>query len=510
MQWLNKVVDELLERHPKGEIVVSSGVSPSGTYHLGTLREILTAEAIAYEVRRRGRQARHVHVVDDLDVFRKVPTGISEGFKQYLGKPLCDVPAPAGLGGSYADYYVKDLFVAAEKMHLKLDVMRAHEKYRSGFFVQVIEKALQQKDEIKKILESISGHKVDENWSPIQVMEDGYLKNRPFVSMDTKNKTLTFKDKDGKERQTGYAKGEVKLNWRIDWPARWSLLNVQAEPFGRDHATKGGSYDTGAVIVKKIYGAEAPVPLAYNFINRTGQTKKMSKSTGDVMAADDLLSVLPAEVVWFFILRYAPDKQLFFDEGPTLMRLVDEFGELLAKPEKTAADQQMFDICLHGVKQPTVSRVPFSHLVASYQAALRDADKTLEIISRTEHSEVVEEDGDIIKAELRFIDAWLDKSAPEDVKFSLQDAVDADDFGDTEKQYMSDLADKIAEAPEDADGDWFHKAIYEFKDSSGMAPKELFNTLYRALIGKESGPRAGWFLSILPRDWLIQRLKLEI
>ncbi|HVX48202.1 MAG TPA: hypothetical protein VHA05_02480, partial [Candidatus Saccharimonadales bacterium] len=118
MQWLNNVVDELLTRHPAGEIVVSSGVSPSGTYHLGTLREVLTAEAIAYEIRRRGRAAKHVHVVDDLDVFRKVPAGISEDFNQYLGKPLCDVPAPGGLEGSYADYYVQDLFVAAEKMHL--------------------------------------------------------------------------------------------------------------------------------------------------------------------------------------------------------------------------------------------------------------------------------------------------------------------------------------------------------------------------------------------------------
>jgi lysyl-tRNA synthetase, class I len=42
-----------------------------------------------------------------------------------------------------------------------------------------------------------------------------------------------------------------------------------------------------------------------------------------------------------------------------------------------------------------------------------------------------------------------------------------------------------------------------------MAPKELFTVLYRAIIGKNSGPRAGWFLSMLPRDWLVARLKLE-
>lgn len=508
MQWLNKAVDELLSRHPDGEIVVSSGVSPSGTYHLGTLREVVTAEAIAYEVRRRGRQARHMHIVDDLDSLRKVPVNIPETYSQYLGQPLCDIPAPDGSDQSYADYFVKDLFVAADKMHMELEVVRAHEKYRAGFFVPAIEKVLAEVETIKKLLTEISGHQVNDQWSPIQVIEDGYLKNRQFVSIDTDKKTLVFKDKDGNERETSYADGEAKLNWRIDWPARWWLLGVDAEPFGRDHATKGGSYDTGAAIVREVFGGEAPLPLPYNFINQTGETKKMSKSAGNVITASDLLEMLPPEVVWFFLLRYAPDKQLFFDEGPTLMRLVDEFGELLAKADKTPDDEQLLDICLHGVK-PTVSRVPFSHLVASYQAALRDTDKTLGIIRRTEHAGVVDEDAETIKAELRFINNWLDKRAPPDVKFELLGQVNAADFNDTEKQFMSRLADKIEQAPEDADGDWFHKAIYEFKDSDGLAPKELFGTLYKALIGKASGPRAGWFLSILPREWLINRLRLE-
>src|SRR5581483_5037913 len=360
MQWLNAVVDGLVSKHPEGEIIVSSGVSPSGVYHLGTLREVLTAEAIAYTVRKRGRDSKHIHVVDDLDVFRKVPAGVPGDFKQYLGKPLCDVPAPDGSDQSYADYYVKDLFVAADKMHLELDVLRANEKYRAGFFVDVIEISLDNQAAIREILEDVSGRKLGQEWSPIQVMEDGYLKSREFMALDKADKTLTYKDKDGREQAVSYVHGEVKLNWRVDWPARWFKLGVQAEPFGRDHATKGGSYDTGAVIAKDIFHYDPPLPLPYNFINQTGQTKKMSKSAGDVITAADLLDMLPPEVVWYFILRYPPDKQLFFDEGPTLMRLVDEFAELLVKPDKTPDDEQLLDICLHGVDRPTVSRVPFS------------------------------------------------------------------------------------------------------------------------------------------------------
>ena len=510
MQWLNTAVDELISQHPEGEIVVSSGVSPSGTYHLGTLREVLTAEAVAYELKKRGRQARHIHVVDDLDVFRKVPAGVPEDFKQSLGKPLCDVPAPDGSAGSYADYYLKDLLTAAEKMHLDMEVLRAREKYRQGFFVTAIEKALEKQADIRQILETVSGHKLGEEWSPIQVNEGGYLKNRQFVSLQKADKTLTYKDKDkdGQNQQVSYADGQVKLNWRIDWPARWWLLGVNAEPFGRDHATKGGSYDTGAVIAEKVFEAEAPLPIPYNFINRTGETKKMSKSAGDVITAAELLDLLPAEVIWYFLLRYSPEKQLFFDEGTTLIKLVDDFGELLAKPDKTATEKQLVDIALHGLKQPTISRVPFSHLVASYQAALKDPAKTLEIIGRTEYTKVVDEDADIIKAELKFIDAWLEKRAPEDVKFALAEKVDSGQFSDKEKQFLISLAAKIEAAPADADGDWFHKTIYDLKDSSGLEPKEMFTTLYRALIGKDSGPRAGWFLSILPRDWLLKRLRL--
>jgi len=107
MQWLNKIVDEVIVRNPKGEITVESGISPSGVYHMGYLREIITCDAIKLELERRDRQVRHVHFVDDLDGFRKVPSNLSDDYKKYLGQPLCDMPAPDGSDISYADYCLK-------------------------------------------------------------------------------------------------------------------------------------------------------------------------------------------------------------------------------------------------------------------------------------------------------------------------------------------------------------------------------------------------------------------
>jgi len=507
MQWLNKIVDEAIARQPEGEILIESGHSPSGAYHLGHLREVVTCDAILLELKKRGRAAKHVSFVDDLDALRKIPVNIPSEYAKYLGKSLCDIPAPEG-SGSYGDYFLAGLKKACEVLGLEVEFVYSHEKYRSGFFTEAIEKVLNNIPEVRQSLEKF-GRQLDEQWSPIQVNEGGYLKKRPFVSIDTGATTIDYLDKDSKEQTTPYAAGEVKLDWRLDWPARWWLLNVGVEPFGRDHASSGSSYETGQELVVKVFSAQAPLPVPYDFINLAGDTKKMSASKGTGLNAEEAVKVMPSEVWRFFILSPPPSKRLYFDPVNGVVQLMDEFAALLSKENKTKEDQQLIYICTRGLESRTVSDVPFSHLVASYQAALKDSDKTIDFIARTEYGEAAQAQKEIIKKELSFIDQWLDKWAPDDVKFELSEHANAADFSDKEKEFLTGLADKITQAPADADGEWFHKAIYEFKDSLGMEPKDLFQILYKALIGKSSGPRAGWFLSILPRDWLIKRLRFE-
>lgn len=508
MQWLNKVVDEAITRQPEGEIIIESGSSPSGTYHLGHLRELITCDAVLIELKKRGRQARHIAYVDDLDALRKIPANIPTEYEKYLGKSLCDIPAPDDTSKTYADYFLHGLTYSCEKLGVAVEFMLSHQKYRSGFFTEAIEKSLENIDKIRKTLEEISGHKLGEEWSPIQINEEGYLKKRRFVSIDKSAKNVTYEDKDGQQRTAVYTKGDVKLDWRIDWPARWWLLHVNVEPFGRDHATKGGSYDTGSAIVDDVFEAQPPLPVPYDFVNLAGDTKKMSASKGTGLDAEGTVKVLPPEVVRFFMLRYPPIKRLYFDPENGVSQLIDDFATLLAKPDKTEEDKQLIETSTNGI-EPTVSNVAFSHLVASYQAALKDPAKTLEIIERTEEKPLDEAQKTIVKKQLVFIEQWLAKWAPEDVRFELAEKVDADQFSVEEKAYLGQLADKIAGAPADADGEWFHKAIYELKENGQLTPQQVFNPLYRALIGKDSGPRAGWFLSILPRDWLIKRLKLQ-
>lgn len=510
MQWLNSIIDTLMDRYPDGEILIESGGSPSGTHHIGHMREFATADAVLLELRRRGRKARHIYFADDLDALRKIPIDVPAEYEQYLGVPLCDTPAPDGSSQSYADYFLSQLQRATASLGIEVVFIRAHEKYRSGFFVPAVERSLERISEARHALETISQRKLDDNWTPIQVMENGRLKSRKYLGIDKAAKTVRYMDTEGNEQTVRYDNGEVKLDWRLDWPGRWWLQHVQVEPSGRDHMTKGGSYDTGIQIMHDVYEAEAPYPIAYDFINMVGDTKKMSASKGTGLDAEEGSTIMPPEVVRYFILRAAPSKRLYFDPVNGIVQLMDEFAALTAKTNKTEDEEQLYYICTRGNDaKRNVSQVPFSLLVASYQASLKDVDKMLGVLSRTEYSKIASDEADIIKRELDFIDEWLRKRAPDDVKFALSDTVDASAFTNQQKQYLQVLADKITEAPVGADGAWFHNAIYELRDTSGLSPKEMFSTLYTALIGKTSGPRAGWFLSILPKDWLIRRLRLK-
>ncbi|HSX35560.1 MAG TPA: lysine--tRNA ligase [Patescibacteria group bacterium] len=509
MSWLDTIVDEVLARHPEGEILIESGGSPSGTYHLGHMREMVTCDAILLELRRRGRQARHIYFVDDLDAMRKVPINVPAEWDQYLGMPLCDVPSPDGAEGrSYADYFLQGLIDSCKALNVEVEFVRSHPKYRAGWFVPAIELCLEHVPEIRQTLERLSNRQLDEHWTPVQILENGRLKNRQFLSLNKENKTVSYEGADGQPHDARYDQGEVKLDWRLDWPARWWLLKVQVEPFGREHASAGGSFDTGLQLMHDVYHAEAPVPVPYDAIHMVGDTKKMSASKGTAISAMESVQIMPAEVVRYFILRAPLNRPIQFDPTEGVVKLIDEFAELTAKQERSPVEEQLLHIATRG-QRPVVSRVPFSHLVASYQASLKDVAKTLDVIKRTEYAQTAGEDADIIAEELTFIDAWLEKRAPEEAKFALAEHVNAADFNEQEQGYLRALSAKVAAAPANADGAFFHEAAYSLKDEFGLSPQQLFSALYRALIGKQSGPRAGWFLSILPREWLVKRLNLE-
>ncbi|MEX0932196.1 MAG: lysine--tRNA ligase [Candidatus Saccharimonadales bacterium] len=509
--WLDQAVKEITIHKPQGKLVVSSGISPSGPYHIGHFREVLTTDALYRALKDAGREVVHLHFVDDFDPLRKRYPFLPKNYEEFVGTPLYLVPDPDDCHKSYAAHYYSEFEISCKNLGIEMEVKFSHELYEEGVFTEKIEQSLASVEVIRKTIEEVAGRELPQKWAPIEILsKNNKLAESEFLELDTEKKIIRFKEPDGEVSQVNYSKGGVKLNWRIDWPARWAIFGVDIEPFGKEHATRGGSYDTGKELVREVFNSEPPYPLPYETINLAGETKKMSSSLGNVITPEDALKIIPIEVLRYFVLKSRPNKKIDFDPGLGLYRLIDEYSqvELATQSGKEHEFKRAYEIARAGTKERTISSVPFNHLVAVYQAALKDRKKVFELLKRSEYKKVAKEEKEILEKELIYIEVWLKNYAPESVKFAISKQLPQLPLTKDQKNFLADLADKISEQTE-VEGEWAHNAIYEIKDKHNLKPLEAFQAIYLVVLGQKSGPKAGWFLSNLDRDWLIKRLRLK-
>ena len=127
LDWVSRFADEVIaeaERARPGKpIVCASGLSPSGPIHLGNLREVMTPHLVADEIRRRGHDVRHLHLLGRL---RPVPQGAGAGvdpsWAEHIGKPLTSVPAPAGSRDpNWAEHFKAPMIEALAELGVEYD-----------------------------------------------------------------------------------------------------------------------------------------------------------------------------------------------------------------------------------------------------------------------------------------------------------------------------------------------------------------------------------------------------
>ena len=509
--WLDILVAKILEKHPEGELIVSSGISPSGPYHVGHAREILTAEAVVRGVREAGRKIRHLHFVDAFDPLRKRYPYLPESYEDEAGKPLYSIPAPDGKSESYAAQYFAEYQKSAKKLGIDMEIIWTHELYQKGVFTDVIALSLKKRDEIAKILYDISGREVSEDWQPIQILDEstGKLNTAKFIGYDFDANLAHYMGGDGNEYYADSSKGQIKLDWRMDWTARWKLYGVQIEGFGREHATKGGSYDTGEVLAKEIFGIEAPIPVPYDTINLKGESKKMSSSLGNLVTLLDSLEIIPPEVLRYFTFKSRPEKQLNFDPGLGLYTLIDEYAK--TESQTLAGEEPEFKRAWQTASlsgdEHVVTTVPFSHMVTLYQTARGDAEMVIDMLKRTGHEEASETQVESIKRELVYVKNWLDRYAPENIKFEVQKTMPKIDISEDQNKFLEELSKKLKDS--NMQPDKIHESVYDSAIVTELKPAEAFKTIYQLFLGKEQGPKVGFFLSSLDKDFVINRIALK-
>ncbi|MCE8426400.1 MAG: lysine--tRNA ligase, partial [Candidatus Methanoperedens sp.] len=491
VHWADVIAEEALARGKKH--TVASGITPSGAIHIGNMREVVTADAVFKALRDKGADARLIYIADTYDPLRKVYPFLSNDYENHIGKPLSEIPCPCGGHKSYSEHFLLPFIEALHTLGIRPQVYRADELYKEGKYVEAIKKALLNRDAIASILEEVSGRELEPDWSPFNPIcnECGRLNSTKVTGFDIEKETIDYVCKCS-SNGTVSMNGGGKLNWRVDWPARWPIFGTTVEPFGKDHATAGGSYDTGKRIVREIYHYEPPHPIVYEWIMLKGKGA-MHSSTGLAISINDMLEIVPPEVLRYLIIRQKPEKHIEFDPGLSLLNLIDEY-------DRIEGDKRAYQLSQTQGLKP--SGIPYRHMVTAVQIADdRGFDYLLTVLKRTNYDT---SDSDAIRQRANNARNWLTKYAPLFVKFKVQETIppQVKSFTKVQKLALSIIADELEAGMTGQD---IHENLYKVAEKTGLDGKQVFETVYLALLGLKSGPRAGHFLSSLEKDFLVKR-----
>ncbi|CAN5905568.1 lysine--tRNA ligase [soil metagenome] len=472
--WAKRAAEALGD----GPHVVVTGISPSGNIH--NLREVLVAEAVARALREQSAEVRFIFHADTVDPLRKIAPGIPESFEKYIGQSLSHVPDPEGCHASYAEHFLSPFEEALLDMSMDVEVLRSHRIYESGTYTDVTREALEHTQELRRILESVSGRELPDTWPPYlpRAASGDLTGNRVLEHLPEDNKVV-FLDRHGEEDVADYSKGEGKLGWRVELAARWKALQVTFEPFGKDHTSRGGSTDTADRMAAEVFYYPAPGRYEYEWISIKGQGA-MSSSKGIVLLPKDLLKIMPPDALRKMMLGRDPARALDLDLGEGFPHFMDEYRA-----------------------EARENSVPYSHLVTVAQTST-DPDTAAEMLRRGGYEKAAE-DPDLAQ-DLRYARNWVEEWAPESLRLRILEPEEAkeaaDNLDEGQRVYLNTLARELK--PE-MDGDEVQDLLYATAIQLGLKPRKAFGALYAVLLGPKHGPKAGPFIAGLPTELVRSR-----
>lgn len=526
--WADALASRIIAE--KGDLPLytcASGITPSGTVHLGNFREIITVDLVVRALRSRGKNVRFIYSWDDYDVFRKVPLNMPnpEVLEKYLRQPITCVPDTSCRNENYARHHEVDIEQQLPRVGIAVEYLYQASRYRAHRYVEGIRKALQNRALIKECLNEYrdDAHKMSDS--------DDYWPASIFCSKcncDTTKITgydgeydVSYKCDCGNEETVDIRQfSGIKLGWRVDWPMRWNEEKVVFEPGGKDHISPGGSYDTAKLVSKKIYNWDAPVTMRYDFVNLKGVPGKMSSSKGKVIALPDALDVYQAEVLRYMFAGTKPNTEFAISFDLDVLKVYEDYDKTerivygLDKPKSPdhlIKERRIYELSqIDGVIPPAIPRqVTFRLLTTLLQTYSGDIDAVLKSLDAL--------DDDRLRRRALCAWYWVENCAPScapEFCFSLRDSAtlscDAPlpTFDAPTTSAIRAVRDEVAPHLSDFSCDKdCQQALYDVATKCGLDAKALFCALYSALIGKSQGPRLGSFLRIIGSERLQKILK---
>ena len=483
------------EKQPpeKGYVLFETGYGPSGLPHIGTFGEVARTTMI-----RRAFQeisdipTRLICFSDDLDGMRKVPENVpdQEMLKEHLQLPLTSVPDPFGEYDSFGDHNNAMLRRFLATFGFDYEFVSATEFYKSGQFDAVLLRAAERYDDIMAVMLASLREERQQTYScflPISP-KTGRVLYVPIKHVDAKAGTITF-DEDGEEITLPVTGGNVKLQWKPDFGARWAALDVDFEMYGKDHSTNTPIYDR----ICEILGGRKPEHFTYElFLDQDGQ--KISKSKGNGLSIDDWLTYASTESLSYFMyLKPKTAKRMHLDVIP---KAVDEYHQQLrAYPDQTPEQKLANPVWhIHGGDVPASDMaIPFQMLLnLASVAGAADKDGLWGFIRRYAPDASPETHPGLDQAAGFALRYFTDFVAP-----SRQFRAPTD----VERAAMQDLADRLAAWDQPADPEALQSMVFAVGKEHGFEPlRDWFAALYQVLLGADQGPRFGGFIALYGVD----------
>lgn len=519
--WVSTMADEVIEaatrRHPHQRIVCASGLSPSGPIHLGNLREVMTPHLVADEIRRRGYDCEHLISWDDYDRFRRVPAGIDPAWEEHIGKPLSVVPAPAGSEHpNWAEHFKAPMIAALDELGVPYRGISQTEQYTSGAYRDQVLLAMRERARIDGILGRFRTKKkqTPENDDPDDVVTGTeYFPFKPYCGACGRDDTTVTAYDDATTEMTytcacgssetvllrEFTRG--KLVWKVDWPMRWAYEGVHFEPSGVDHSSPGSSFQVGGLIVDEVFGGEAPIGPMYAFVGITGQAK-MSSSRGSVPTPGDALEILEVPVLRWLFARRRPNQAIKVAFDQEIHRLYDEWDALGRKVAAGTAGGIETTGHLRAVS--TAERaLPTTPEPVAYRTLASVVDITAGDPAQLERILAgLDATPDGARPRLDRAAAWVASYMPEDAHTRLREEPDAgllDELDEQDREAVAMLRDHLTD---DWSLDGLTTLVYGVpKKQAGLpldvkptdelkaAQRRFFVTVYRLLVGADTGPR---------------------
>lgn len=519
MLWADRIASEIRDtRKPRDgkTFLIRDEKTLSGRVHVGSMRGVAIHGIIAEVLSEYGIANEYRYELNDFDPFDSIPGYLdAEKFREHLGKPLYTVPSPEPEFKNFAEYFGDEFTSVHKKAGFTPKYYRATELYRSGKMDPLIKTALERASDIRRILKEVSGSEKDASWLPVSVVCEQCGKIMTTRAYDYDGETVGYScDRSPDECvPCGHAGrvvpwgGTVKLFWKAEWAAKWVAQSVDIEGGGKDHSTRGGSRDVANHICREVFGTEPPFDIPYEFFLVGG--KKMSSSKGRGSSAKDMCDLFPPQLFRLVLVGKDIREQIDIDpSGESVPRLYDLYDELAEQVREGASDDRsrLFALC-----QLPQDRADFS---APWQMRFREVAFIVQMahLSLSVEAERVkgaagpltDDEKVALEERARYAKYWLATYAPEEFRYELQEELPEAELSDTQKQALTVLADYLQGG--ERSGEELHLRLHEMKTEVPIAPKELFQAIYRVFLNRDSGPKAGWFLAGLPRDFVIRRL----